>query len=402
MRPLLLAPCFLLTACLPDPPEVVVAGQGCESIALAVADPAVLPGWTVHAMVAERVGGDTVWTLASDPKGALMLQPWPHGPALELTDLGEADDFSLLPGRDEGESWLLLARQDRLRVWRLGAAAQGEVVASPDLTGFPGPGRYAYQLLMIGDVPYLLATTTGVPSNGLRFQLAPLDPEHLTLGKPGPSEKFSALCQPVDGDGCRLLSGSTLTEVRALAVSEPGRMAGAAALFGLRFTPVDSISPAFITLQAIDRGAGRHPELIARMIGLFAAQDVLAQRGRLATDGTGLYSSALVAEVDGSIETSGFGLAYTWLADRTSSFSWLFWDQGGPLLQLGDQVIVGGFEGEHWQFSRVEHGRITTPIQSDVQLVLETQMWSAGHEQLFVRPPGGPAMRIAAQCVQGP
>lgn len=397
MRPFLVLPWLALTACVADLPVAVLGGENCEAIALTVLDPAVLPDWTVHAMVAERVDGDAVWTLATDPGGALRLKPWPAGPALDLSGLGEPDDFSLLPGRSEGESWLLLDRQEQLRVWRLGAAGKGEVTASPDLAGYPGPGSWTYALLLVGEAPYLLAVSTGVPARELRFQLAPLDPEGLTLDAPGSVLDFAGLCEPLAEYPCTLLGASTLIDVRVVAGTEPGAVASAAVMLGVIFREKDSVSPAFITLQVNDRGSERSPEVIARMVGLFPGGEAPQQRGRLAAEGDGLYVSALVANAGDSIAEHGFGHAYTPMTDRTSGVGWLRWDQGGPMLQLGRAVILGDIVDDHWEFSLVKDGEFATAT-TRLELGAQTQLWSAGHEQLFVRPPTGPAMRIGAGC----
>ena len=397
MRHALLLP-LLVLACVSESPGLTANGERCETLALTVLDSAVLPGWKVHAMVAERVDGDAVWTVASDPEGALMLKPWPQGPAHDLSGLGQAEDLSLLRGRAEGESWLLLGDPDRLRVWRLGAAATGEVASSPDLSGFAGPGRWTYQLLLVGDAPYVLAMSTGMPALELQLRLAPLDPDSLELGEVGPAQKFAALCEPAATQPCSLVGGNTaLTEVRALAVSEAGTMAGVTAMFGLSFSPEDSVSPAFMTLQAIDRGVDQAPELVGRVVGLFAAKNSSPQRGRLAVDGDALYVSALVA--DGKVEEAGFAKALTHLEDRSNGDGWLRWDQGGALLQLGAAVIVGDLVEDRWQFSRVEDGEVMEPVPAaELALPKQTQMWSAGHEQLFMRPPVGPALRVGALC----
>jgi hypothetical protein len=248
---------LLLSACVADRPTLVLDGEGCDAIDLTVLDPAILPGWIVHALVAESAEGDAVWTLATDPNGALLLKPWPDGPALDLSLVGEADDFSLIRGRSDHESWLLLDRQDHLRVWRLGRAADGEVTGSPDLSGFPGPGGWHYSLLLVGDVPYLLAAATGVQARTMRFQLAPLDPTDLSLGPAGPPLRFTDLCMPPSERPCDIFTGSpALAEVDELATTEAGAMAGAAVLLGVQFGPGVPLPSGFIHLQLDDRGAG--------------------------------------------------------------------------------------------------------------------------------------------------
>jgi len=396
MRPSLVLPWLVLSACVADPPVAVLGGENCEAIALTILDPAVLPDWTVHAMVAERVDGDAVWTLATDPGGALMLKPWPAGPALDLSGLGEPDDFSLLPGRSEGESWLVLDRQAQPRVWRLGAAAKGEVTASPDLSGYPGPGSWTYALLLVGEAPYLLAVSTGAPAKELRFQLAPLDPQDLTLGAPGEVLAFADLCSPPAGDFCDLLTGSSLlAEVDVVAVTEAGSMAGAAALLGLSFHP-DSMSPAFITLQANERGDGRAPDVIGRVVGLRSAGPSPRVRGRIASDGQGLYSS-LVTESADDPSARSFSFAYTALSTRESGVSFLFWNQTGPILQLGRAVVVTDPAQDRWEAAVVKHGEFTTTT-AILELAGDTELWSAGYEQWFARSTTRPAMRIGAGC----
>ncbi|HEY0135540.1 MAG TPA: hypothetical protein VGB85_15755, partial [Nannocystis sp.] len=346
MRPALLLS-LLLPACLADPPALVLDGAGCDEIDLAVLDPAVLPGWTVHALVSESAEGDTAWTLATDPDGALLLKPWPEGPALDLSQLGEPGDFSLIRGRTDHESWLLLDRQDHLRVWRLGRAARGEVTPSPDLSGFPGPGGWHYSLLLVGDVPYLLAAATGVQARMMRFQLAPLDPDHLALGPAGPALRFADLCMPLWEQPCSIFARATaLAEVDELATTEAGAMPGAAVLLGVQFADGSPISSGFIQLQLDDRGPGFPPGVIGRMLALAGGQSPRLH-GRISSDGENLFTSVTSLDDDTAAPAPYFHIDFA-LADPTSLSQLGLSPYNGPILQFGREVVMTHLARGRW------------------------------------------------------
>lgn len=395
MRPALLLS-LLLPACLADRPALVLDGEGCDAIDLAVLDPAILPGWTVHALVSESDEGDAVWTLATAPDGALLLQPWPDGPALDLSHLGEADDFSLLRGRTDHESWLLLDRQEHLRVWRLGRAARGEVTESPDLSGFPGPGGWHYSLLMVGDVPHLLAAATGVQARMMRFQLAPLDPDDLSLGPAGPALRFTDLCQPLWEWPCSIFAMEpTLAEVDELATTEAGAMPGAAVLFGVQFQRDSPISSGFIQLQLDDRGAGFPPGVIARMLGMTPGE-LPRLGGRISSDGEFLVTSMTAQAIDADGPGPYYHIDFS-LADPTSlSYVGVSPTHNGPVLQFGREVVLTDLDQRRWEITLLKRGVF---LSAGLDLPEHTQVWSAGHGQWFARPPIGHAMRLGARCI---
>lgn len=393
MRPALLLS-LLLTACLADRPAVVLDGEGCDVIDLEVLDPAILPGWTVHALVTDSDDGDAVWTLATDPDGVLQLKPWPEGPALDLSDLGDADDFSLIRGRTDHESWLLLDRQEQLRVWRLGRAAHGQVTGSPDLSGFPGPGGWHYSLLLVGDVPYLLAAATGVQVRTMRFQLAALDPNDLSLGPAGEVLRFADLCSPPWERPCDIFAGHTaLAEVKALATTEAGVMPGAAVLLGVVPAPDSPISSGFIHLQLDDRGAGSPPTVIGRVVALAAHAQRLT--GRISSDGENLLVSIAAQEAaDGGAPRVYLHTNFL-LADPSSLLRVAAATSYGPMLQFGRNVIFTDIEHGRWEVILLKRDAFLT---ADLVLPNDTQVWSAGHSQWFAWPPTGPAMRLGARC----
>ena len=389
-------------ACLPDPPAVVLGGEGCDAIDLAVLDPAVLPGWIVHSLVAQRDDGDAVWTLATDPEGALTLKSWPGAPILGLADVGDAADFSLIPGRVDGESWMLLDRQEHLRVWRLGSAADGEFFASPDLSGFPGPGGWSYSLHLIGDAPYLLAAATGVPVKSMRFHLARLDPDDLSLGPAGPVIRFADLCMPPSELPCSTFTTSTaLAEVDALAATEAGTMAGAAVLLGVTFATDASPLSGFVVLQMNDHGSDLSPTIVGRIIGQmqpYGVPDTLAPRlhGRLASNGEYLFASMIGQEADDPDPPAAYMHSYLRLADHDSPAHASYSTRNGPSLQFGREAVMSGLEDGRWEIELLKRD---TSLTADLVLPNRTQVWSAGHGQWFARPPGGPAMRLGASCV---
>ena len=397
MRPaLLLSLLLLLPACLADdPPALVLDGEGCDSLDLVVLDPEVLPGWTVHTLVSDSAEGDAAWTLATDPDGALFLKPWPAGPALDLSGLGEAADFSLVRGRGDHESWLLLDRQDQLRVWRLGRADRGEHTASPDLSGFPGPGGWHYSLLLVGEVPYLLAAATGVQARMMRFQLAPLDADDLTLGPAGPALRFADLCLPLWERPCSIFARATaLAEVDELATTEAGVMQGAAVLLGVQFGPDSPISSGFIQLQLDDRGPGVPPGVIGRMLAL-AGGEAPQLHGRISSDGERLFTSVTSLDDDTAAPDHYSHIEFA-LGDPTSLSRLGISPYNGPILQFGREVVLTHLDHGRWNIVLLKRDVWLT---ADLVLPTHAQVWSAGHARWFARVPGGTTMRLGARCV---
>lgn len=384
---------MLVVACGSEPASVEIDGQRCDAVALAVLG-AVLPGWNVHAVVVDRVGGDTGWALASDDVGAPMLKRWPDGPSLALAELGALDDFSLLPGRGDDESWLLLDRPDGPQVWRL--APDGEMKQAPAPGAFAGPGAWTYGLLLAEDSVLLLAATSGVPSSDLRFGFARLDADTLVATSLGPNLHFSELCRPIGQVPCSFFGATQeLIEVDVEAVSEPGAMPGAAAVLSVDFG--SRMSPGIVTLQAIDHGEGQAGEVIVRMPGLVAASADDELRGVLASDGAYLYTSMLTSSMESGSERVGFARAR--LDDRWSdSYYPLFDGYGdGPGLQLGTSVFLPRFIEGRFEVARLLDGELR-PERLTLDLPMHTRMRSAGREQWFAVPPSGPALRIGASC----
>jgi hypothetical protein len=280
-------------------------------------------------------------------------------------------------------------------VWRLGRAARGEVTASPDLSGFPGPGGWHYSLLLVGDAPYLLAIATGVQVKMMHFLLAPLDPDDLSLGPAGPALRFIDLCMPQWERPCSIYAmDPTLAEVDELATTEAGALPGAAVLLGVRFDSPSPISSGFIQLQVDDRGAGVPPGVIARMLGLTSAESPRL-RGRISSDGEFLVTSITSQLSDAPAPGSWYHIAFS-LADPTSlSQLGLSPTNNGPILQFGRDVVITNLDEGRWQIDLIKRG---VSVIADLVLPSYTEVWSAGHAQWFARPPGGTAMRLGARC----
>ena len=191
-----------LAACVegPSPDLALDMGRVCQNIALEVRDPAVLPGWEVHAMALERSEGASAWVLGTSPDGRLRLRGWPEGPPIELSDLGTAQEFRLVPGPGDGQTWLVLDRPGTVQIWRLDDAATGTMFAGPPLTNFPFEGEWTRRLVFIDEVPHLLAVPDAGDASTVEMSLSRLSLETLEPDPPVALPLWQTTCieGPVD------------------------------------------------------------------------------------------------------------------------------------------------------------------------------------------------------------
>lgn len=388
-----------LTTCDEPQPTLELGSDGCTAVALEVRDPAVLPGWNVVALAAERVGGDSAWALARDPEGRPTLKAWPTGPGFDLSGLGPIGQFRLLPGLAPGQTWMTQEPPGKLRVWRLGAAAEGAGVEAPDLGAFPGPGAWSRRLLLVDGLPHLLAAPRIEDGDVVTLYVAALDPETLALGTIWPVD-FRRPCVALDIPGCIHESGGAAVEI--LDVAEAGSVGGAVALLAIRLPGFDALST---MLELHTREAGTAPSTLRRdgffIPGNQSSWPDTGLRGQLAADAGALYTLVGTDVFDEASYLHYMALRDTGYEYLNYAQDYRAWD--GPLVQLGKRAVLGWFtEDGRFSLAPLRFGSLETDVTAHISLASTTHVSSAGREQLLVRPATGPAMRVVASCAARP
>lgn len=373
-------------------------GARCAGIALEVVDEP-LPGWKIAAMVAEEVEGEGAWIVAEDPEGRTMLQPWPAGEGLDLSELGAAQEFDLQPGLLAGESWLVLDRPERARVWRLGPAASGVVHEVPGLADFPGPGEWTRRLLFVGHTPHLLAAPVTTLEAVPRFQVAAIEPATLTLGPVWPVD-LAQTCWGDIPEACLYLAGDS---VEMLAVTAAGSMKGGAVLIAsgsltVEFATGRDAVLSTLALYVSDEGAAPIAQswFGSLLPGSGSHQGRL--QGQLATDTYSLFSAARLVRPEippGELQLEVVNLNPA-AAGRPiySPFR-----EVSALLQLGDRAVVGEFAEGRLSLAPIGGPTIDRTVTGNIELDPDAQVTSVGREQLLLRPTTGPARRVRARCM---
>lgn len=396
MRTLALA-LLAATAC-EEPQPVLELGSGrCDEVVLAAREEA-LHYWDVRALAMERVGGDRGWAIGRDPGNRVMLQAWPEGPGFDLSKLGPVQAFRLLPGLHPGQTWMTLDRGDKLRVWRLGSAAEGAGVEAPDLAGFPGPaGEWRRRLLIVDGVPYLLAAPAIEFEEHITLYVAALDPETLALGTIWPIE-FTRPCLELYGPDPAWCASEQNAWVDILDVAEAGSVAGGVALLGIRQSGADG-QYAVLELHHQDGPAG---PIAIRRDGFFIPGSSYGSfgaglTGQLAADADNLYVFIHVIASDDWWRLNYMPLrgdpAYGQASPETAYPLWT-----GPLVQLGTRAVLGDFARGRWTLAPVRGGVVELDVRASITVEAEARISSAGREQLLVMPPSGHAQRVVAGC----
>lgn len=402
MRTLGALPLLALAVCDGPPLALDLNGGSCGAIAIETVDEAILPGWQIAAMVADRVDGEGAWIVAEDPARRAFLRPWPAGVGLDLSALGPADDFDLQPGLRPDESWLVLARPARARVWRLGPSARGELHEVPGLADFPGPGAWTRRLLFVGDTPHLLAVSAPQPQVVPIFKIAAIDPTTLALGPVLPLVPVQA-CPDELAWPCAVLEQRG-EWVEILAVTAAGSMRGGAVLLATRSLDPE-IAPhrdaVTLTLVVYADDAGRPP--MARLLGGWfhsgtSGADVRL-RGQLATDARSLFRGVsahrpplppdayLLNDLDLDQPPGASRLEAPHLIVVSA------------LLQLGARAVIPVLADDRLALAPLDGPTIEAAIPSDIAFDRHTRVAGAGRQQLLLRPPHGPARRVRARCV---
>ena len=384
-------------------------GSVCHVIDFAVSDPAVLPGWDIHAMALERSTGERAWTLATDPEGHLMLQPWPTGPGLELSGVGSPDQFTLMPGPIEGQAWLVLDREDRTQVWRLDDAESGRLQVGPQLPPAPGPGAWRRRLVFVEQAAYLLAVPKLADASLIELELAPLSTETLTPGGSPTTFEFWRTC-PEDQDAADcptpLINGEVAVE--PLSTTEPGATGVSAtliAMYGSRQSEADTAvyTTLVASLELLSAGPDQPPTMLRRdHVPWTTVGEVEVAPAQITVDGNGLFVLAGLKPVLDAAPPPDFD--YLIRASRNAGvqdntiIATFPKPQDSRLLQLGGRVALlqRSPGGETLYIAPVSDVKIDTDEAGSLAIDASAEILGAGRGQLLVR--GATARRVISGC----
>jgi len=403
----LVAAALAAAACeAPSGPELTVDnGRFCPRIGIEVRDDAVLPGWEVHALAVERFGGDSAWALATDPDGRLMLQPWPEGPGLDLSSVGEPDDFTLIPGALDGQTWLVLDRSDRTQVWRLDRAQTGSFVAGPPLLDWPSAGMWTRRLVFVAGEPYLLAVPQLADASLIELSLARLAAATLVPEVPAPIEFWRPTC-PEGQDPCVPgLSGDMLVEaLHSTEAGSSGISATLIATYSREQTEVAVYKTVVASLELRSGGPGQPPGYLRRdHVRWSTVGELRVSPGLLAADASGLYVIAGQVPVSDDAP-SNLMSDYLIRASRAEDsldedlINLLPKSRASQLLQIGDRVGLGQTSGREWCVAPIDGMRVDVDTQGCLPLDVDAVVRAAGRGQFLVRSELG-ARRVIIDCL---
>lgn len=395
----------------PAPDLALDMGRVCQNIGLEVRDPDVVPGWEVHALAVERDGGDSAWVLATDTGGDLRLRGWPDGPNIDLSGLGSASEFRLVPGPGAGQTWLVLDRPGVVQVWRLEEAASGVIFAGPVLTNFPAEGEWTRRLVFLDEAPHLLAVPAYGDASTVELSISRLSLETLM---PEPASMLPLWQTDCNGDvddpsGCEapLLGGPITLEL--LGTSEAGSLNGAAALIAMYASTVGeppSMASVHTTLVASVElrtlGPEQPPTMIRRDWPVwFTNNPVYVSLAFITADNRGLLWLTGYTPFDGPVpendllvraqrgnEGGGTGVMTIGTVAR---------GRNTHLLQIGGRAALGQVTDDVWIIAPIKGDAVDTTTVAKLPLAPDAEVSLAGRGQFLVRDAGG-ARRVAAIC----
>lgn len=394
----------------PSPDLEIDLGHICEQIGLEVRDPALLPGWEVHALAVERSEGERAWALATDGEGRLQLVATPDGAAHDFSEFGASDELLLLPGAIEGETWVMLDRSNEAQVWRLTDGEDGGLMAGPRLVDFPAAGSWTRRLVFLDQVAHILsvpragdASTVEVLLSRLDDTLAPEPALSLPLWQNCPEGQVDGElpCQPP------LLSGSI--ELELLGTTEGGSVGGAAAMIGMyaaKLSEPPMMSAVYTTLvtnvELRSLGPDQPPTMIRRDLPYWnTTGPVLISPAYIASDRDALYWLASLVPLG---DSTPLDTDFVYRAGHD--------DDGGQarivatakkelnshLLQIGGGVALGQISGKRWTIAPVGASGVDDKVTGGLNLDAGATVALAGRGQFLVRSDAG-ARRVAAACV---
>jgi hypothetical protein len=405
----------LLAACSPvTPPGLVLdVGRTCEDIELAIADPDVLPGWTIHAAALARSDEDTTWYLASENPGELALRRVPEDIfGVDLSVVGAPHEFTLARGPIEGQVWLMHDRADQARLWQVDEA-DATVLAGPPYPGFPADASTAWlrRLVFLGHSPYLIALPRATRVGEIMVHMAAITPE-LELGERW-SLPAKAVCPPLSELNCPLF-WEDLRTLDVLDVAEPGSVAGAALLLSIASTgePIDPDMPAtyqthIISVTVQHDPTAERPVLTRRDHVAWATDGpVLPSPAQIAADPLGIYvlaglvpgpdsSSANATTADYLFRSDLLGAEAT---DESGVIAVLGKDLSSHLLQLGGRVAIGQLPGEWWYVAPIDGVTVEEDIVGILEVGDRVRLLRAGRGQAVVVGDTMPSRRVRIAC----
>lgn len=388
-------------------------GRRCDDIGLELADPDVLPGWTVHAAAIPRSGEDATWYLATDPKSRHWLRRVPEDiPSIELTASGDPADFQLQPGPVEGQVWLALDRDERAEVWRVDEAS-AEVRASAALEFPASEGEWTRRVVFLGSTPHLVAVPRSSRVGEVAVHIAALSPE---LGLGARWELTATVqCAPLSELSCPLF-WEDLRDVSILDVAEAGSISGAALLLAIQ-TPPPSGPPSTdmpfiyethilsVVLQS-DLSAER-PVLTRRdHVAWPSGGLVFPAPAQIAADPLGLYVIAGLVPGPDTSSADATSSDYLFRADLLGAGTGEAGDViallprtlGSHLLQLGGRVALGQIVGETWHVAPIEGAEIREDTLGSLRVGEGAEVLRAGRGQMIVVGDERPNKRARVTC----
>lgn len=395
------------------PGLVLDVGRVCQDIALEVADPDLLPGWTIHAAAIPRSGEDAVWLLASEGPDELDLRRVPEDiPGLDLKSIGLVEEFDLKRGPVDGQVWLAMDLFGAARLWRIDEAT-ATIAEGPPLLDFPaGEPSWTRRLVFVGQSPHLVAVPRSSTVGELPIQLAAITPS-LELG-----ERWTLTakveCAPLSELNCPLL-WDDLRDVALLDVAEANSIAGAAILLAITSpggaSPDPEMPPAFEThllSVVIQRDPAAERPVLTRRDHVAWATDGPVQPwpAQLAADPLGLYVLAGLIPGPDSSGANATTVDYLFRADLLGGGSsgpgdviaLLPKDYRSHLLQLGSRVAIGQHPGGTWHVAPIEGITINEEIVGSLEVGDPVELLRAGRAQVVVTRDDGPSRRVQIAC----
>ncbi|MDC0667318.1 hypothetical protein [Nannocystis radixulma] len=415
MRARALVGAALLAACSSvTPPGLVLdVGRTCEDIALAIADPDVLPGWKIHAAALARSDEDPTWYLASANPDELALRRVPEDiSGVDLSVLGGPHEFTLTRGPIEGQVWLTLDREDEVRLWRIDEAGE-TVLAGPQLTGFPADTSTGWirRLVFLGQSPHLIALPRTTRVGEVPVHMAAVSPE-LEIGERW-TLTAEVTCPPLSELNCPLF-WEDLRTLTVLDVAEPGSVAGAALLVSIASLgeQPDPQMPAMFQTHIISLTVQRDPSaerpLLTRRdhVAWSTEGPVLASPAQIAADPLGIYVLAGLVPAPDSSGVNATTADYLFRADVLDSgtpedsgvIALLAKDLRSHLLQLGSRVAVGQLVGDWWHVAPIEGVTIEEDIVGSLEVGDRVTLLRAGRGQVVVVGDSKPSRRVRIAC----
>ena len=386
-------------------------GSSCDAINLEVRADPLLPGWDVHALAVERSEGERAWALATNGKGQLRLKAWPDGPEHDLSTIGAAQEFTLMPGASEGQTWLMFDRADEVRLWRLDGDDGGALIEGSLLHGDPEvPARH--RLVFLGADPYLVTIPTTADASTMEMTVARIDFDTLL---PGPASALPLWIPCIDDTYCNntLLTGPV--DIEPIAVTEAGLSGGAwlmVGVYGSRMTEPPATYMTYMTrlllIQLRSLGPDRPPGMF-KVENFYAPSTtpVVLAPAFLASDTSGFYWLAGLTPLEPG-PTSGTGsdllfrLGNSGRNPNSEPIASADRELRSHLLQIGGRAALGQIPGNNaWTIAPLGADGVDTTLIAKLVVDADAEISSAGRSEFLVRG-GGRARRVAAVCADDP